>query len=104
MKRIVLEIIKAPVRLYRACISPMIGPRCRFYPTCSAYMLEALETYGPLKGGLLGLRRVASCHPWRKAGFTDPVPKRFTWRDFFGYKRGAQIHDCEQKGVKSDDR
>lgn len=87
MIRWMTMIMQAPVRLYRLCISPLLGPRCRFYPTCSAYMLEALELHGPLKGGLLGLRRFLSCHPWHHRHGHDPVPKRFTWGAFFGYKR-----------------
>lgn len=87
LKRIVLEVATVPVRFYRLCLSPLLGPRCRFHPTCSAYALEALERHGALKGTLLGLRRIASCHPWGRKEWIDPVPKRFTWRDIFGYKR-----------------
>lgn len=61
------------VRLYQLTLSPWLGMNCRFQPTCSAYAIEALETYGVLKGGWLALRRLARCHPWGGSGY-DPVP------------------------------
>lgn len=63
------------IQFYRLCISPMMGHHCRFYPSCSAYTLEAIETHGLLKGCALGCKRVCSCHPWNDGGF-DPVPPR----------------------------
>ena len=61
------------MRFYRAAISPLRPPCCRFYPTCSQYALEALEKYGALKGGYLSVRRVLRCNPFHKGGY-DPVP------------------------------
>ena len=61
------------IRFYRAAISPMHQPCCRFIPTCSQYALEAVEKYGALKGGYLALRRILRCHPLHKGGY-DPVP------------------------------
>ena len=61
------------IRFYRANLSPMHQPCCRFIPTCSQYALEAIEKYGALKGGYLALRRILRCHPFHKGGF-DPVP------------------------------
>ncbi len=61
------------VQVYRYCISPLTPPSCRFYPTCSAYTLEALRKYGPFKGSYLGIRRILKCHPFHKGGY-DPVP------------------------------
>ena len=69
MKRMLM----AMVRFYRAAISPLRPPCCRFYPTCSQYALEALEKYGALKGGYLAVRRVLRCNPFHKGGY-DPVP------------------------------
>lgn len=63
-----------PVRFYQYAISPMLGPRCRFKPTCSSYMIEALEEWGAFKGLWLGLKRIGKCHPWGPWGY-DPVPK-----------------------------
>lgn len=62
------------VRLYQLTISPLLGANCRYSPTCSAYAIEAIQVHGPLKGGWLGLKRIASCHPWGGHGY-DPVPK-----------------------------
>ncbi len=61
------------VRLYRMGVSPLLGRNCRFEPTCSQYMTQALSKHGVLKGLLLGLRRVLRCHPFSKGGY-DPVP------------------------------
>ncbi len=61
------------VRFYRAAISPMHRPCCRFIPTCSQYALEAIEKYGAFKGGYLALRRILRCNPLCKGGY-DPVP------------------------------
>ncbi|MBQ6605017.1 MAG: membrane protein insertion efficiency factor YidD [Tidjanibacter sp.] len=61
------------VKFYRHCISPLTPASCRFTPTCSAYALEAITKYGPIKGGWLTLRRLLRCHPWGGSGY-DPVP------------------------------
>ena len=61
------------IRFYRAAISPMHAPCCRFTPTCSQYALEAVEKYGAVKGGYLALRRILRCNPLCKGGY-DPVP------------------------------
>jgi putative membrane protein insertion efficiency factor len=63
----------ALIRLYQLAISPFLGPRCRFVPSCSNYALEALRTHGPVSGLMLGVRRILRCHPWNAGGF-DPVP------------------------------
>lgn len=61
------------IRFYRAYISPLKPPCCRFMPTCSEYALEAVKRYGPWKGMWLSLKRIAKCHPFHKGGY-DPLP------------------------------
>ena len=65
--------IKA-IKLYKFLVSPLIGPSCRYLPTCSEYSIEALKTFGFFKGLLLSFKRILSCHPWGNGGF-DPVKK-----------------------------
>jgi uncharacterized protein len=62
------------IQLYQWAVSPLLGPRCRFYPSCSQYALEAIERFGVLGGGWLAARRLGRCHPWQPGGF-DPVPE-----------------------------
>ena len=62
-----------PIRVYKYCISPLLPPACRFYPTCSDYAREAILTHGVVRGGYLALRRLARCHPLGGHGY-DPVP------------------------------
>lgn len=61
-----------PVHVYRRLISPLIGPRCRYHPTCSAYAIEAIRRYGPLRGAVLAAWRVLRCNPFSDGGL-DPV-------------------------------
>lgn len=61
------------VRAYQLILSPLLGPRCRYWPSCSHYTAEALKVHGPLRGGWLGLRRLLRCHPGAEGGI-DPVP------------------------------
>lgn len=63
----------ALIKLYQWIISPLLGPKCRFTPTCSHYALEAFKKYGPLKGLWLTIKRISRCHPWGGHGY-DPVP------------------------------
>lgn len=67
-------ILRLLVRFYQLFISPILGPRCRFQPTCSHYALEAIALHGGLRGGWLAMKRIAKCHPWGGFGY-DPVPK-----------------------------
>jgi len=64
-----------PIRFYRWVVSPVLGPACRYYPTCSHYACEALKEHGVAKGSWLTTRRLLSCHPWGGSGY-DPVPPR----------------------------
>jgi len=63
------------LRWYKRAVSPMLPPACRYTPTCSEYAMEAIERYGAVRGSLLALRRVLSCHPFARGGY-DPVPQR----------------------------
>lgn len=63
------------VRLYQIAISPFLGNNCRFYPSCSSYMIEAIQVHGIFKGLFLGTRRILRCHPYSDGGM-DPVPPR----------------------------
>ena len=62
------------VRSYKYLISPFLGQCCRFYPSCSSYAIDAIETHGTMRGGWLALRRLLRCHPWHEGG-VDPVPE-----------------------------
>jgi putative membrane protein insertion efficiency factor len=63
------------IALYRSTLSPLLGPSCRFIPSCSTYAEEAIRRYGPWRGGLQALRRLLRCHPLGSFGY-DPVPTR----------------------------
>lgn len=67
----------ALIRVYRYLLSPWIGNQCRFYPSCSHYAEEAIETHGFVKGAYLTLRRLLKCHPWHSGGI-DLVPESST--------------------------
>ena len=71
----VARVLVALIRGYRRVLSPLLGPRCRFAPSCSAYAVEALTVHGAGRGGWLALRRLARCHPFHPGGH-DPVPLR----------------------------
>jgi len=73
MKNFFSLIFIVPIKIYQMLISPLLGPSCRFTPTCSQYTIEAIQKYGPFKGGWLGFRRILRCHPWGGCGH-DPVP------------------------------
>lgn len=64
------------VRAYQIGVSPWMPPSCRYTPTCSSYMIEAIERHGAAKGGWLGIKRIGRCHPFGASGF-DPVPMEF---------------------------
>lgn len=69
------KILSMPILAYQWVISPLFGGnKCRYYPTCSAYALEAVKIHGACRGGWLALRRILSCHGWSRRPFHDPVP------------------------------
>ncbi|HSC88751.1 MAG TPA: membrane protein insertion efficiency factor YidD [Polyangiaceae bacterium] len=63
------------VRIYQVLLSPLLGPSCRFSPTCSAYAISCLSTHGPLRGSWLAVRRILRCHPFHPGGYDPPPPK-----------------------------
>lgn len=69
MKKIAIWVLY----IYKLAVSPFLVHACRFRPTCSEYSKEAIERLGIIKGGYLGIKRIAKCHPWGKSGY-DPVP------------------------------
>ena len=69
------KIISGIIGLYRYLVSPVLGPSCRFTPTCSEYAQTAVMRFGVLKGGWIAIKRIVSCHPWGKSGY-DPVPEK----------------------------
>jgi putative membrane protein insertion efficiency factor len=71
----VSRVLTASLRLYKRFLSPFLPSACRYYPTCSVYMREAIEIHGPAQGVWLGLKRLSRCHPFHEGGF-DAVPPR----------------------------
>ena len=73
------RVVQAPIQAYRFILSPLLGPVCRFQPSCSAYALEAIEKHGALRGLWLTMQRLARCHPIKWLGGSegyDPVPEQ----------------------------
>ncbi len=71
MRKLLILLIQA----YRYLLSPLLGPHCRYHPSCSSYAQVALERHGVLRGGSLAVKRLCRCHPWHEGGF-DPVPEK----------------------------
>ena len=71
MRKLLILLIQA----YRYLISPILGPHCRYYPTCSSYALTAVERHGAIRGGTMAVKRLCRCHPWHEGGL-DPVPEK----------------------------
>ena len=76
------QILILCVRAYQVVLSPLFRGCCRFEPSCSNYMIEALNVHGAVKGTLLGLWRILRCHPWGDYGY-DPVPAKGRWKNDF---------------------
>jgi putative membrane protein insertion efficiency factor len=68
--------VRGALRAYKLTVSPLIGPGCRFTPTCSEYAAQSLIDHGPLRGGALALRRLCRCHPWGGSGYDPPPGKK----------------------------
>lgn len=71
--KLIQQLLLGLIQVYRYALSPFLGQRCRFHPSCSAYAAEALTRYGPLRGTWLAIKRVLRCHPFHPGGH-DPVP------------------------------
>lgn len=75
ISRIIATLLLGLIGIWRLGISPWLGPRCRFAPSCSRYASEAIRELGPARGSWLAIRRIGKCHPWHPGGY-DPVPRR----------------------------
>ena len=73
--KFIIYLLIIPIKVYRLILSPLLGPSCRYQPTCSSYALEALEKHGLIRGVWLTTKRLIKCNPWGGHGF-DPVPKK----------------------------
>ena len=79
-------VFTALIRLYQWTLSPLLGPKCRFYPSCSNYALEAIQRFGILHGSWLTVRRLGRCHPWHPGGI-DPVPDPDCMHSHYGHDK-----------------
>ena len=79
MSRLFRELCLTPLHLYRRVISPLVGPRCRYHPTCSEYAVEAVRAHGVIRGSVLAAWRVVRCNPWSHGGI-DPVASQTLFR------------------------
>ena len=75
IRALVVQLLLLPLRFYKAVVSPLLPPMCRFHPSCSVYAMGAVAVHGPFKGTWLAARRVTRCHPFNRGGY-DPVPPR----------------------------
>jgi putative membrane protein insertion efficiency factor len=73
LRKVIAALMLGLIRLYQLLLSPLLGAKCRYTPTCSAYAVDAIKKWGPWKGGWLALKRIASCRPGGGSGW-DPVP------------------------------
>jgi len=72
-----VAVLSIPIKIYQWIISPALPKTCRYYPSCSEYAIQALKVHGPVKGLIMGTKRILSCHPWGGHGH-DPVPPKGT--------------------------
>ncbi|GEN26970.1 hypothetical protein HVA01_06160 [Halovibrio variabilis] len=70
---VAMTVLIGCVYVYQYTLSPLLGPRCRFWPSCSSYTIEAIQVHGPIKGGWMAIKRIVKCHPGNPGGM-DPVP------------------------------
>jgi uncharacterized protein len=76
VKRLLVLLLIAPIRAYQRWISPALGPRCRYYPTCSQYAIDAIDQVGPVRGLILAGWRLLRCNPFSKGGFDEVSDRR----------------------------
>jgi uncharacterized protein len=76
MQQLLKFILILPIRFYQLFVSPLLGPKCRYQPTCSHYMIGAIREWGAFMGLYLGVKRILRCHPWSEHPMHDPVPKK----------------------------
>ncbi|NED95466.1 membrane protein insertion efficiency factor YidD [Phytoactinopolyspora alkaliphila] len=93
--------VAAPIKLYRLVVSPTYGQTCRYYPSCSAYALAAVENHGAGRGVWLALRRLGRCHPWCEGG-VDLVPTTENYR-WWGRAAGTDGEDHTDDAVRGTD-
>jgi putative membrane protein insertion efficiency factor len=77
-RKVFLIILSPIIFLYQKLISPLLGPRCKYHPSCSNYFVEAIKVHGIIKGFILGLLRIIRCNPFSGGGF-NPVPQKRNW-------------------------
>jgi putative membrane protein insertion efficiency factor len=92
----VARVLIGAVRVYQRWISPALPPTCRFYPSCSAYALEAVQVHGAARGTWLAVRRLLRCHPWHPGG-VDPVPPRDPEPDRPARPDDRRAADCTEE-------
>lgn len=95
MRHWLSALLTGMIRCYQWLLSPLLGPSCRFSPSCSHYGLEAIRRHGPFAGLWLILTRVGRCHPWGGSGH-DPVPARFTIFPWAARRRTGHGHESHQ--------
>ncbi|MDT6981003.1 membrane protein insertion efficiency factor YidD [Levilactobacillus zymae] len=99
MRRLLMGLVRG----YQRWISPLFPPTCRYYPTCSTYMLQALAKHGAVKGSLMGIARILRCHPFVHGG-VDPVPDHFSLRRNVAaeraYRQAMGLDDETQTTIK----
>ena len=91
MKRLLTALLVAPIRLYQRWISPAFAPRCRYYPTCSEYAVQALRELGPVRGTILAGWRLLRCNPFSRGG-VDEIGDRRLFRDAQTRSERAHLH------------
>jgi putative membrane protein insertion efficiency factor len=94
------QLLIALIRGYQYLLSPLLGNHCRFYPSCSHYAAEAIETHGLMRGVWLALRRLSKCHPWHEGG-VDPVPGTIDHASPQGSSDERATPECSPKKCSS---